>query len=324
MKNFMAQMICFCGTFLFLASAGNTGAQEPTNRDLAKIVYLDSVVVHASQHGFSVEDFISMVRQDTSFYRAFRNLRFASYLMETSMSFRNRKDRVVAEVTSKHRQHFEVPCRWMIEEQYSSKGLKKKRKEKYKYYTAALYDRLFLTWDTVCTSYDLSLSPVMQETRGMEGHVAALKKLIFMPGSHADVPLLANKTEIFSSRMQRFYTYSIRSEQYEGIPVYVFEAGIKPEYEKRRTNRTLVKNLVTYFSKEDFTVLARNYTLAQQGLLYQFDVQMEVLLAKQHAMYHPKLIRYHGDWNIAAKKRETGQFTLKFSEMDLYSPSAEK
>ena len=87
------------------APADSIFGQSPGTGSLADIVYLDSIVVRATKADFSVPDFIALVENDQSFYQAFRNLRFASYIMETQLDFENRKAKPLVNYAATHRQY---------------------------------------------------------------------------------------------------------------------------------------------------------------------------------------------------------------------------
>jgi hypothetical protein len=282
---------------------------------VAASVQLDSVVIVAQRKGFNVDDFIDLVQNDESFYIAFKNLRKSGYLFSTDMQFSNKKDKKKTHYTALHKQSFQNGCRSMVplEEKITGK-FQKSNKKKYKYYTARMYDRLFITHDTVCIDQFKLASNSKEE---MEGRVDALKKLIFSPGQPSGVPFIGSRTEIFSPKMAKYYDFSIRSATYQGlIDCYIFEAKVKPKYLEKYKNRTVIKSLVTYFSKSDFQVVARDYHLAQRKPLYQFDVRMKIELGRYNENYVPQLIQYQGYWDIPAKKEERGAFTLRFSDFN--------
>ena len=164
---------------LLMLVLGEMTAQEVDTEDIAKIVYLDSIVVQASKDDFSVADFIDMVQRDASFYLAFRNLRAAAYDFKTEMQFFDRNDDERASYQALQRQCIEDGCRFQktVTETISG-NLFRKRRKKENYYTYTLYDRLFRTHDTTC---GISVVPqeINFEGRGVEGHVGELKKLIF-------------------------------------------------------------------------------------------------------------------------------------------------
>ncbi|MDH3652049.1 MAG: hypothetical protein OEQ53_20350, partial [Saprospiraceae bacterium] len=293
-------------------------SQESIDSQLAAIIILDSVVVTATKGAFSVEDFIALVQSDKSFYQAFRNLRFTSYRMKTKMHFKDRKGRETADYQALHQQNYDGFCRSMQVLSESKTGNLLKRNGAFRFYTAKLHDRLFITHDTVCTSIDLHTQLEIQDGSGMEGHIGELKKLIFSPGEPSDVPLIGRKTAIFTKKMMTKYDFFIRSESYlDKQEAYVFEARLKPEFQDGHFNQTVIKQLITYFSKSDFQVLGRVYRLAQRKALYQFDVSMQIQLTQHGAFYFPISIIYDGNWGIPTKKREIGTFALDFSEFEL-------
>lgn len=288
-------------------------AQDTITREIARIVFMDSIVVKASRHDLSVEDFIDMVRKDMTFYRAFSNLRVADYVFSTHMTFFDRKNREAAIYDARYHQHVKNQCRFQEKLEENIRGnFLKKRKYDTRYYTYDLYDRLFLLHDTTC-HLEVNTNPVSFEGEGMEGHVAELKKLIFAPGSHSDVPLIGDKTEIFSAKMINRYHFFINSVQYsDTMDAYAFEVRLKPEYERKQNNRTVIKELITYFSKKDFQVLGRYFRLAHYKTLYQFDIKMQIELQKVTDRYFPAHIVFEGFWNVPLKRKETSIFTIKF------------
>ena len=294
-------------------------AQSEEAREIAKIVYLDSIVVQASKSDFSVQDFIDMVQKDVSFYLAFRNLRASSYDFNTSMIFRGRKERDKASYQSLHRQYIVGGCRFQVALQEKVSGnLFRKRKKKQNYYTYTLFDRLFLTQDTIC-GVEVRDQEINFEGKGIDGHVGELKKLIFAPGVKSDIPFIGNKMEIFSDRMRPRYDFFIHSKRYNGdVDAYAFEVRLKPEFGPLGNNRTVIKKLITYFSKTDFQVLSRSYQLAHYKAFYSFNVKMEIDLCKKGGLYFPSKIHYDGFWNVPTKKKETSTFSITFENHQVY------
>ena len=175
-----------------------------------------------------------------------------------------------------------------------------------------MYDRVFFTNGRVCEDPDAT---TWQEGKsGIEKHISELKKLIFSPGEKADVPLIGKKTAIFESDMREYYDYSITSKKYStGTDCYVFTAKVKDEFENKKEGKTIIKYLETYFEKETFQVLARNYQLAASTAFYDFDVTMWVKLTKVEEKYYPETVEYNGQWDIPFNKPEVARFTAKFN-----------
>ena len=86
--------------FPFVSLPALLSQQQLSPSDIAAIVTLDSFEVTASREGFNVTDFIEMVRNDRSFYEAFRNLRFVAYSAENDIQFYNRKGASIASLKS--------------------------------------------------------------------------------------------------------------------------------------------------------------------------------------------------------------------------------
>ncbi len=199
-----------------------------------------------------------------------------------------------------------------LQEDWSGRFFKGK-KQLPRFYTYALYDRVFLTNGQVCIDTSDTAAEHTGSDHSMEHHVRALRDLIFRPGTRADVPFIGQKTEIFSEDMVDLYDFVIRSDTLRGMPVYVFSAIVKDAYADQE-NRTVYKELTTYFSKKDFQVLARDYRLSQNTVFYMFDVTMHVELNRIHGSYVPVQVTYHGTWNIPLKRKETGTFTVQLCD----------
>ncbi len=278
--------------------------------DFTGFVYLDSVVVRASRNGFDVSDFIKMVKNDNSFYRAFKNLRFAEYDFDNKLVFFDKKKRKKAGYASSNHQYFRNRCRWMEVNSTKENYKNLDSKGRYKFYTSKLYDRLFYTHGKICdqdTSHTLKTDN--NSASGMEKYVLELKKLIFSPGKKANIPLLGSKMEIFSKKMRKYYNFSITQENYnDSIPCYVFTAYLKPNLTISQADNTVLKYLKTYFAKKSLQVIRREYHLKYKTLAYNFDVKMSIKLQKKFGKYYPKNIKYDGTWHVLFKKRETCKF----------------
>lgn len=288
-------------------------AQKDTSEyvPISAFIDLDSFVVTATRKGFDVEDFIELVRKDDSFFRAFHNLRFVDATFKNDIQLFDKKGKVKASYQSTSKQTSDGRCREMQNFEEQITGNYFKRKKKYRYYTAQLYDRVFFTNGRVCENPNATTWQAGKS--GIEKHISELKKLIFSPGEKADVPLIGNKTAIFEPKMRKYYNYSIASKQYlTGADCYVFTAKVKEEYQEKKEGKTIIKYLETYFEKETFQVLARNYQLAASTTFYDFDVTMRVKLTKVGDKYFPETVEYDGQWDIPLKKPEIAVFKAQF------------
>ena len=279
--------------------------------DFGGIILLDSIVVSASRSSLNIQDFVDMVRNDESFYTAFNNIRTLSYSANNQIKMYDKKDKIRAEYSSLTKQYFDGKCRTMKTEKEQVSGDYFKKKRKLRYYTAKMYERIFFTNGKVCST-DPEFEDI-EESKGMGKHIAELKKLIFSPGEKADIPLIGKKTEIFSEEMAQYYNFSISSKKFkDSIECYVFGVVIKPEFQFKKEDKTVIKNLETYFEKSNFQVIARNYTLTYAAVLFDFDVNMEIELKKVKDYYVPDFIKYEGWWDVPTKKPEISFFSARF------------
>ena len=301
-----------CSAIVFLFNYSY--AQDTTIVYKGMTVTLDEVTVQAKRIGFDVNSFIKRVEDDTTFYRAFKNLRLLGYVSDNDIRIYDKKGKVQAFLKSQIRQEMQGRCHTMkvLEENtggdfYNSKGA-------YNYYTAELYANLFFTKGTVCAD----AGGEIPETSGgsMAKHKNQLKKLIFNPGKPVKgVPIVGGKVAIFDPEIRRFYDFSIRSEDYQGgIPCYVFSAVVKKDLNIIDRGDVVIKELITWFNKDNFEIVSRKYSLSYKTLLFDFNVRMNVQMTKQQELLIPSLVTYDGTWDVPFKKRETALFIAKFHD----------
>ena len=65
---------------LFQILALNLLAQDT----LLKVIQLDDVIISEDNNGFTVEDFIHYVKNDTTFYKGFKHLRYYQHKYSSS------------------------------------------------------------------------------------------------------------------------------------------------------------------------------------------------------------------------------------------------
>jgi len=314
-------------TFLLLFYTGITlFAQENTlPRDIVKVVQLDSVLVKAVKKGFSVADFIEMVKNDTSFAQAFENLRYANHLIDSEIHFYDKKRREKASAKIKAQQFVnERNCRWMKPLTQETKGhFYKKRKKKrgeYKYYTTKLFDHTFFTKDTVCMRSRTATRSHQITGKGLRKRKQQLKSLIFNPGTQIEgIPLISKKLAIFDKKMTPYYDYFIESVNFRGTDCYVFKVQQKLGLKKRAANKVVIDNLISYFDKKTFEIIARKYNLSYRSPLFDFEVAIRVALQNVQGLLLPKTMHYNGFWDIPMKKPEIAAFDIKISEAHFVS-----
>lgn len=304
-------LFIFCFGILSISSVYSQ-ADTSDFKGVAAVVFMDSFVVSAKRGGFKPEEFIQYVIEDESFYHAFQNIRFLSYKADNTIDFFNKKKKLKASYKSSTQQVFDGQCRTMeVLSESTSGNFYKGSKKQYRYYTAKIFDRVFFTHGKVCPEKKASNTHIPTKGSGkgkIEKHIYELKKLIFQPGKKANVPFIGSKTEIFSPKMQPFYNYLLISKELNGIDCYVFIAAAKPEFSK---DKTIVKYMESYFEKDNFQILARNYKLEYNGALFSFDIKMKVKLSKKGDLYFPKSVEYDGAWDVPMKAAERCKFSMK-------------
>lgn len=278
---------------------------------IAHHLTLDSVVVSASRVDFDVPGFIKMVENDTTFYKAFKNLRILAYTGSNNIKILNKRDKVMASLESITRQHRHYGCRTMSVVSEKTTGDFYDHKKEYNYYTAELYANLFFTKGEICDENNIVKggSDVKTGSKEMEKHKEQLKELIFNPGQPIPgVPLISNKVAIFSDKVAPMYNFSITSAEYGKVPCYVFTAQAKPEFRKS----VVINKLVTYFSKDDLEIVYRDYSLSYNAWVFDFDVNIKVQMTHFDGLMVPSVIDYNGDWKVPFHKREHAVFTARF------------
>lgn len=296
----------------FLGSTITASGQQDTFSFISSVVYIDSIFVTAKSD-FNAEDFVEMVKTDSSFYQAFRNLRFANYSSTNEIKLFDKQKNTVASYSSISKQQVAGNCRTMTyhDEQTTGNYYKKNR---VRYYTGKLYNRVFFTYGRQCEKSRYDHENLTDEGDDKTGsRIQELKRFIFSPGQRVDVPVIGKRTAIFEEHMVPYYDYEIENKTYlDQHDCYVFKVTAKPEYLDAKNGKTIVKSLETYFDKETFQVIARNYTLAYFGI-FDFDVTMQVEVDKIGDYYLPIWIRYEGFFKVPTQKRETAVFESRFS-----------
>ncbi len=297
--------------FLQLQPFSAIGQQDTSFHFISSVIHIDSIFVTAKS-GFDVDDFIELVQTDSSFYQAFRNLRFADYSSTNDIRLFNKKQEVIASYNSTSKQKADGNCRSMSYHNEEITGNYYK-KNKVRYYTGKLYNRVFFTFGKKCEKARYENNNFSKEGEDKTGgRLQELKRFIFSPGQRVDVPIIGKRTAIFEEHMIPFYNYEIQSKPYlDRYDCYVFRVTSKPEYAAAQNGKTIVKSLETYFDKETFQVIARNYTLAYYGI-FDFEVTMKIEVDKIGEYYLPIWIRYDGFFKVPTQKRETAIFESRF------------
>lgn len=303
---FRFPLLLFAQVFCFSVAYSQQDSLD--NERLSKMVSLSEVVMRSD---LNVPAFIKRVKEDTTFYKAFKTLHVIGYTSLNDIRITDKNGGLKASLSGKTKQYRSANCRSMqqLEEQttgdfYSSKG-------NYNYYTADLYAALFFTNDTVCgeTNIVKGTDFSVRSKKGMSKHKEQLKMLFFNPGKKIPgIPFIGDKIDIFDPTRAKYYDFAIDQTMYENQACYVFSIKAKEDLGGKK-DKIVIDQMTTWFNAKTMEVMARNYDMSYNAGAYDFDVHMEVELTKFGQHLVPKTLRYKGNWDVIFKKRERGSFT---------------
>ena len=282
-----------------------TFAQDSTVLVGKKVLTLTEVVIN---NKLNVPAFIERIKNDTSFYKAFRNLHLLNFYAINDVRMLNKNNTNQATLSSKTRQIRDSNCRRteVLEEQTT--GDFYTDDHQYNYYTAQMYASLFFTKASICGEDNIVEGKEfdVKGKTGIEKHKEQLKTLFFNPGKKIKgLPFMSNKTSIYDDELAEVYDMQIDMDDYNKTSCYIFKQKVKPGKE----SSVVVDEMTTWFDDKTFEVVARNYSLSYDAGVYDFKVQMEVQMTHAGNLLVPSLIRYNGNWKAIFKKRERGVFT---------------
>lgn len=303
----MLGKLCFSFFLLpFLADAQQL--DTVVNAD-GRQVTLTPVVIRS---GMNVPGFIARVENDTSFYKAFKNLRVLNYSSLNDVRMFDRKNRVESSLSSKTNQWASHSCRVtnLVEEKTTGKYYN--AVGDCNYYTGELYASLFFSKDTVCGESnvikDIRLS--INGKKGLAKNKEQLKMLFFNPGKDIPgIPLMGSKVKVFDPAHSELYDFTIDIQEYNGKTAYVFLLKAKDNLSFFKKDDIVIDEMITWFDYSNFDVLARDYKMSYNAGVYRFNVSMKVEIGKFEKYLYPKVIRYDGNWSVIMKGKERGLFT---------------
>ena len=306
MKNFIF--------FLFSLFVGKPLlAQIPADSIVAigsKLITLSTVVL---DNKLNVPAFVEKVKNDTSFYKAFKNLRVVNFNAINDIRMNDKKGALNASLFSHTKQVVQNGCRTMQIIDEKSTGDFYTPNKDFNYYTAQMYASLFFTKGSICGEDNIVKGKEFstEGKSGMEKHKEQLKMLFFNPGRRINgLPFMSNKTAIYDDEIADSYDMDIDWERYNNTNCYVFKQKVKDG----KKGTVVVDEMTTWFNDSTFEVVARNYTLSYDAGVYDFKVSMDVQMTKFGELTMPSLIRYNGNWKAIFKKRERGIFTATLSD----------
>jgi hypothetical protein len=274
-----------------------------------KMVTLREVVV---RNRLNVPGFIERVKNDTSFYKAFKNLKVLGYTALNDIRMRDKQGKELAALQAKTQQTEIKGCRtthW-LEEKIT--GDIYDENKNWNYYTGELYAGLLFAKGTICGENNIVKGTELsiKDKKGIDKHKEQLKMLFFNPGKKIPgIPFIGDKIAIFDDAASPSYDFIIDMADYQGQLCYLFTVKARADLSSSRKNDIVINEMVTWFNSKTLEIVARNYDISYDAVVYDFNVQMEVEMMKFEELLVPKLIRYNGNWHAMFKKRERGVFT---------------
>lgn len=274
-----------------------------------KRITLKEVVVRSN---LNVPAFIKRVQDDTTFYKAFRNLRVLGYTSLNDIRMMDKKGKQQASLNSRTRQHASNGCRWTEVMEELATGDMYDKKKQLNYTTAEMYAGLLFAPDTVCgeTNIVKDMAFSVKDKKGIAKHKEQLKMLFFNPGKKIPgIPFIGGKIALFDEDVAKRYDFVIDMDAFKGQMCYIFTLTPREDLSDNKKDKIVVDEMITWFNIDTWEIVARKYTLSYNAGVYDFDVHMEVEMTKFGEYLVPSLMRYNGNWDVMFKKRERGVFT---------------
>jgi hypothetical protein len=295
--------------FLLLTFHINSFAQDTTVIwDNQKITLPEAIV----KNNLDYRNILQRIKNDTTFYKAFRNLHIIRFTSYNDIRLLNKDGSVKASWNSKTTQQRSIGCRTMDIVDQQTTGDYFDSKGNYNYITGEMYASIFLTKGSVCGENNIVTGHTfdLDNKSGMEKHKEQLKMLFFDPGKKIPgIPFIGNKLDLYDERAHKLYDYKLDFVDYQGSFAYVFTIKPKEDLSSGQKDDIVVDEMTTWFDYKTFEVLARNYALSYNAGAYDFDVNMQVEMTRVGDLLVPKTLRYKGDFAAIFKKRERGEFT---------------
>lgn len=312
MKPLVLSLFCLC------LLEGSYAQEKDTLISLgSREVTLTPVVI---RRGTNVPGFIKRVEDDTTFYKAFKNLRILNYSSINDVRMFDKRGKLESSLYSKTRQWAANGCRVtkVVEEKVTGDYFDDAGDPNY--YTGQLYSSLFFSKDTICGQSNL-VSDIQRSIKGKKGldkRKEQLKMLFFNPGKNIPgIPLMGNKVQVFDDEHSDLYDFKVDIDEYKGKTAYVFTVKIKDDLSFFKRDEVVIDEMTTWFDYTSFEVLERDYKMTYNAGVYKFNVNMHVEIDKIGGMLYPKLIRYDGSWGILIKGSERGLFTATLYDLSL-------
>ena len=278
--------------------------------------YMDTTQLEAiaitQKKGFDAEDFIRMTKTDTSFYRAFKNLRMFPHSSDNQVQVFDKKWEEKAKLNRLAKHYSNGELGWIETVKETTDGRVYRKNGEHKYFTAEMYDKVFFPKGKFDVNNTVGEPYSQENMKGLskkEQYYEKLKTFMFSPGTGVEgVPLIGKKLDIFSDKMRPFYDFKVEKTFFKDtVPCYKFSCIKK---ESISESKVVITKLITYYDRRTMNVIARTYALKDQTAMFSFDIKMFIELDFKFNEYLPKKIKYNGEWDVVFKKGERIKFEM--------------
>jgi hypothetical protein len=284
---------------------------------LMPIVFLDDVVISEENNGFSVEDFIGYVKKDTTFYMGFKHLRFYSHNYSSDLNIFDKKGRIIGLLKKQGRYYSDGKKAWIVNDTIIDNGKIFKRDGRYKFYTPEAFDEVFFPTDTIDISLEISDEKNKNESQNMRD----AKTIGFSIGTdevEQSKGGISRRLAIFDIQMQQYYNYIIGETIYRDKACYTFTIKVKEDLSVRNKKKALIRKIVSFFDKENFKVIYREYKFVYSNWFLDLDMDIIVNMDYVKGKHIPTDIYYKGFWDVMFFKPERAEFRLKNSNYKIH------
>lgn len=297
---------------------GSTNAQNDYYLDTT---FIDTISI-SPKAGFDEQDFIRMTKNDTSFYRAFKNLKLYPHSSSSQVRIHNKNWEQIAYLKRSARHQSNGKLGWITDVVEKTDGKIYNRKGDHKYFTAEMFDKVFFEKGKFAVGNTIGNTAYQQKAAQNrtkeEKYYEQLKTFMFSPGTGVDgVPLIGKKLDIFDGKMTQYYDYTLEKTKFrDSISCYKFTVKAK---ENLKTDKVVITDLTTFYDRRTMKIIARSYALKQSTVMFSFNIQMFILLGLKYNEYLPLEIKYNGEWDIPFKKPERISFQMNCENYSLFS-----
>ncbi len=277
---------------------------------LMPVVLLDDVVISEENNGFSVEDFISYVKRDTTFYMGFKHLRFYSHNYSSELQIFNRKGKIIGVLNKQGLYYSDGNKAWIEHDSIYFDGKIFKRDGDYRYYTPEAFDEVFFPKDTIAVSLKITNEKNKDDSQNMRD-AKTIGFSIGTDGVEQSKGGISKRLAIFDVEMQKYYDYTIGEAIYKGKSCYTFSIKVKEGISNKDKKKTIIRKIVSYFDKDNFNVIYREYKFIYSNIFIQLDMDIIVYMDYINGKHVPVEIYYEGFWDVMFFKPERAKFRLR-------------